>query len=76
MENMEHYSQIHSKCDSSGNFEPLQCINSTCFCVDEKTGKPTNEKAVIYGALYTLPCCQFDNQFKQIKFLAIFSQSF
>jgi hypothetical protein len=62
-ENMVHYSQIHSKCDSSGDFERLQCINSTCFCVDAKTGKPTPEKAAIYGALSTLSCCEFEQNF-------------
>ena len=56
---MEHYSQIHAKCDSAGNYEKLQCINSTCFCVDEKTGRPLMEKVAIYGALLTLPCCKF-----------------
>ena len=57
---MEHYAQIHAKCDSAGNYEVLQCINATCFCVDEKTGKPMMEKAAIYGALLTLPCCKLD----------------
>jgi hypothetical protein len=31
--------------------------------VDEKTGKPTPEKAAIYGALSTLSCCEFEQNF-------------
>ena len=54
---MEFHAQVHQKCDSSGNFEPLQCINQTCFCVDVKTGKPEFGHVAMYGALSTLPCC-------------------
>ena len=56
---MEHYAEVHQKCDSSGNFEPLQCINQTCFCVDVKTGRPKFDQVAIYGALSALPCCTF-----------------
>ena len=57
---MEHYAEIHEKCDGAGNYEKLQCINATCFCVDEKTGRPLMEKVATYGALLTLPCCKFN----------------
>ncbi|CAG2119367.1 unnamed protein product, partial [Medioppia subpectinata] len=54
--NLERFAQISPKCSGTGNFEPLQCINGTCFCVDEATGRPTPDKAALYGALQTLPC--------------------
>ena len=57
---MEHFAQVHSKCDGTGNFEKLQCINATCFCVDEKTGRPTMDRVATYGALSTLPCCKLN----------------
>ncbi|XP_054169311.1 uncharacterized protein LOC128966487, partial [Oppia nitens] len=64
--NLEHWSQIHSKCDHTGNYEALQCINQTCFCVDEKTGRPLASKTSMYGALSSLPC--YDEQkFKKLN---------
>ena len=55
---LEYYSQIHQKCDSGGNWERLQCNSGICFCVDPKTGKPTPDKAALYGALQSLACCK------------------
>ncbi|CAG2175191.1 unnamed protein product [Oppiella nova] len=62
--NLEDNAQIHMKCDSAGNFEPLQCVNGTCFCVDEKTGQPSSTKAALYGALQTLPCFDLEKSKK------------
>lgn len=33
-------SDTHMKCKFSGNFQEVQCMNETCLCVNEKTGKP------------------------------------
>ena len=61
-QNMQHYAQVHQKCDTAGNFEKLQCINQTCFCVDEKTGKPEFDHVAMFGALSTLPCCKIGHR--------------
>lgn len=44
-------------CLENGNYEELQCDNGLCWCVEPKTGKPTQriypESVMIY-----LPCCK------------------
>lgn len=32
-----------TRCKSDGSFEPLQCFDNLCLCIDERTGSPTSD---------------------------------
>ena len=42
-------------CDVSGGYEPLQCDNNLCWCVDPRSGM-TNSVAVPDTVVSILPC--------------------
>lgn len=31
------------RCKSDGSFDPLQCFDNLCLCIDERTGSPTSD---------------------------------
>ncbi|KAK0157205.1 hypothetical protein PV327_011336, partial [Microctonus hyperodae] len=43
-------------CSENGNYEELQCDNGLCWCVESKTGKPT-QRIYPESVMNYLPCC-------------------
>lgn len=45
-------------CDSMGNYEPLQCNDGQCWCVEPHTGDIT-APVVPEAMMKYLPCCMY-----------------
>lgn len=60
---------VGPRCTIDGNFNPVQCLNRTCFCVNPVTGVIINEIDSINldtHPIRDLPCCKqgcYRNQF-------------
>lgn len=54
--------QYSSRCLDDGSFDPLQCFDDKCFCVNSTTAAATSKVYTVGGVtgmqLYQMTCCK------------------
>ena len=53
-------------CLENGNYEPLQCENGYCYCIDPNTTL-TYGPTVPEKAMFILPCCKLFDSYKKVS---------
>lgn len=52
---------LTARCQEDGSFDPLQCMNEKCVCVEPDSGSPSSSVTVVTGTDYKLMPC-FDRK--------------
>ncbi|XP_055921242.1 uncharacterized protein LOC129952596 [Eupeodes corollae] len=51
------YPFMTARCQEDGSFDPLQCMNGKCVCIEPDSGSPSSSVTVVTGSDYKrMPC--------------------
>lgn len=55
------YPLFSARCDSRGSFDPVQCFDDQCVCVDIVSGTPVSTVYNMTTGISAMPCCEYTN---------------